>query len=106
MDNARLRLINLEVLVMCFVYDAARVLQFLDSLNYTDSVMTVLLQNTYLFKADFEKQRLMFGLIKFLEGTEKLNAASPSLKYAQSIVKYMVQLAVEIVKLRMEDGKS
>lgn len=106
MENARLRLINLEVVVMCFFYNAGITLQLLDSQKYTESVLTVLLQNAYLFKTDFEKQRLMLGLIRLLGVIEVVGTATTAARFAQPIIKYLVELAVEIVKMRMEDGKS
>jgi hypothetical protein len=106
-DHARLRLINLEVIVMCFFYNPELVLKLFDTQGYTDSILGLLLKNVQLFKADYEKQRLMLGLIRLLEINESTMAASIlGQKYAQSILHYLVSLTVEIVKLRMSTEKS
>jgi hypothetical protein len=107
LDHARLRLINLEVIVMCFFYNPELVLKLFDTQGYTDSILGLLLKNVQLFKADYEKQRLMLGLIRLLEINESTMAASIlGQKYAQSILHYLVSLTVEIVKLRMSTEKS
>lgn len=90
---------------MSFVYNAGLVLRLLDGQQLTEAVITLLLQNLSLFKADFEKQRLMLGLIKLLEATA-VNTTSPAFKYAQPIVKFLAELAVDVVKMRMNDDKS
>lgn len=101
---ARLRLINLEVILMCLYYNSTMVLQLLDSQGFTDSVLQLILENTNLFKADYEKQRLMLGLIKLLEVNEAILSVSVAgQKYAKPITHYLVQLTTEIVKLRIEE---
>lgn len=94
LDHARLRLINLEVILMCFFYNSTLVLQLLESQNLTDSILSLLLQNISLFKADYEKQRLMLGLIKLLETNDAiLNATVVSSKFAKPIIHFLVELA-------------
>ena len=104
--SPKLQAVHLQTIFMCFYYSPQLTLQLFSKVSNTDLIFQGVISSPQIFKSDFEKKRVVIGLMSLLQLDQNLLSSSCAGKFLPQLIALSVELAVQAAEERGKDKDS